>query len=83
MTIDKYTKLILSLIAIGIIGINFHLFKINFIEQAIASPSNMSIVATTFHSGKESIFLITEDGEYGCAIPRSRFEYKEWVKTGC
>ena len=27
MTIDKYTKFILTLIAVGILGLNFHLFK--------------------------------------------------------
>ena len=37
MTIDKYTKVILSLIAVGIIGINFHLYSGSFIKPAYAA----------------------------------------------
>ena len=34
---DKYTKFVLSIIAVGIIGINYHLFKGEIISPAHAS----------------------------------------------
>ena len=34
---DKYTKFILTLIAVGIIGINYHLFSGDIISKAEAS----------------------------------------------
>lgn len=34
---DKYTKFILTLIAVGILGINFHLFKGDIVGEAFAS----------------------------------------------
>jgi hypothetical protein len=37
MTIDKYTKFLLTLIAVGIIGINFHLFKGSVVKDAFAA----------------------------------------------
>ena len=37
MTIDKYTKVILTLIAVAIIGINFHLYSGSFIKPAYAA----------------------------------------------
>jgi len=40
MTIDKYTKIILTLIAVGIIGINFHLFKGSIVKDALAASGN-------------------------------------------
>ena len=43
MTIDKYTKFILTLIAVGIIGINFHLFKGDFVKDAYASEGIQKI----------------------------------------
>ena len=39
MTIDKYTKFILTLIAVGVIGINFHLFNESFVKEALANTS--------------------------------------------
>ncbi len=36
MTIDKYTKFILTLIAVGVIGINFHLFNGSVVKDAYA-----------------------------------------------
>ena len=37
MTIDKYTKFILTLIAVGILGLNFHLFKGDIVKDAHAA----------------------------------------------
>jgi hypothetical protein len=36
---DKYTKFILTMIAVGIIGINYHLFSGDIISKANASHS--------------------------------------------
>ena len=36
MTVDRYSKFILTLIAIGILGLNFHLFQGSFIKDAYA-----------------------------------------------
>ena len=48
---DKYTKFILTIIAVGILGINFHLFKDGIISPAFAS------------SGKvHKIVICNEDG---------------------
>jgi hypothetical protein len=40
MTIDKYTKFLLTMIAVGIIGINFHLFKGSIVKDAFAASSD-------------------------------------------
>ena len=80
MTIDKYTKFILTLIAVGILGLNFHLFKGDVIKNAYAAPGNMGIVAVG--SGDE-FFLITEDGKLGCEIRNGNMKRKKWSETGC
>jgi hypothetical protein len=36
MKIDRYTKVVLTIIAVGIIGLNVHFFKDNFIKEAHA-----------------------------------------------
>jgi hypothetical protein len=36
MKIDRYTKVVLTIIAVGIIGLNFHFFKDDFIKEAHA-----------------------------------------------
>ena len=41
MTIDKYTKFILTLIAVGVIGINFHLYSGSFVKEARAGSHNV------------------------------------------
>ena len=81
MTIDKYTKFILTLIAVGVIGINFYLFKINFIEQANAAPNNMRVVATTL--GGKFLYLFTENGKHGCKVAYGRLYENTWKETGC
>ena len=44
MTIDKYTKFLLTLIAVGIIGINFHLFKGSVVKDAFAATYTKVII---------------------------------------
>jgi hypothetical protein len=36
MKIDRYTKVVLTIIAVGIIGLNVHFFKDDFIKEAHA-----------------------------------------------
>ena len=81
MTIDKYTKFILTLIAVGVIGLNFYLFKINIIEQANSTPNNMKIVTTNL--GGNFLYLFTHDGKYGCKVHHNRLTTKKWQETGC
>ena len=45
MTIDKYTKFLLTLIAVGIIGINFHLFKGSVVKDAFAANHQVHKIA--------------------------------------
>ena len=43
MTIDKYTKIILSVIAVGIIGINFYLYEVAVVKKAHAVSINVAV----------------------------------------
>ena len=43
MIIDKYTKVILSVIAIGIIGVNFYLYDVKFVKKAHAVSINVAV----------------------------------------
>ncbi len=36
MKIDKYTKIVLTIIAVGVIGLNVHFFKDDFVKEAHA-----------------------------------------------
>ena len=36
MKIDRYTKVVLTIIAVGVIGLNVHFFKDDFIKEAHA-----------------------------------------------
>ena len=40
MKIDRYTKVVLTIIAVGIIGLNVHFFKDDFIKEAHAVESH-------------------------------------------
>ena len=53
MTIDKYTKFILTLIAVGIIGINFHLFKGSIMKDAFASNHQVHKIAICNEDGSK------------------------------
>jgi hypothetical protein len=49
---DKYTKFILTLIAVGILGINFHLFKGEIIKEAYANTDQIHKIVICNESGK-------------------------------
>ena len=40
MKIDRYTKVVLTIIAVGIIGLNVHFFKDDFVKEAHAVDSH-------------------------------------------
>ena len=52
MTIDKYTKFLLTLIAVGIIGINFHLFKGSIMKDAFAASEQVYKITICNTSGE-------------------------------
>ena len=70
MTIDKYTKFLLTLIAVGIIGINFYLYDINIVKKSYAISNNVVVsqIAQLLNSQTEnlkwSINAQTEDLKY-------------------
>ena len=79
MTIDKYTKFILTLIAVGIIGINFHLFKGSVVKDALAATANDWQVVM---DDDERLIIFSNNGSKYCKsniFPK----YKKWLDTGC
>ena len=62
MTIDKYTKFILTLIAVGILGLNFHLFNGDIIKKANANSHQIHKIA-----------ICDLDGD--CAAVHGLYEY--------
>tara|TARA_B100000965_G_C19265130_1_gene614742 strand:- start:150 stop:353 length:204 start_codon:yes stop_codon:yes gene_type:complete len=66
MTIDKYTKFILTLIAVGILGLNFHLFKGDIVKNAYAS------------SGLQKITICNESGRCGYGTASSPFKVEKF-----
>ena len=70
MTIDKYTKFILTIIAVGIIGLNFHLLHGSIVKDAYAgSPPIYKVAicnefgtkcANIFKDGRKSWLRISQ-----------------------
>ena len=58
---DKYTKFILTMIAVGIIGINFHLIKGDIISNANAASGEVHKIAICDEFGSRCAGLT----EYG------------------
>jgi len=82
MTIDKYTKFILTLIAVGIIGINFQMFGKPLLKNAFANEvfSGIQVVGDTENT---RVRIITSDGKFVCKFRKSRIEDDKWSPTGC
>ena len=54
---DKYTKFILTMIAVGILGLNYHLFKGEIISKAYAEDTKLELADYTkkmFHHLREN-----------------------------
>jgi hypothetical protein len=74
MKIDRYTKVVLTIIAVGIIGLNVHFFKDDFIKEAHAVDSHShypvdiknfnTLVQTTIQGECVINEKITYDGYY-------------------
>ena len=79
MKIDTYTKILLTIIATGIIGINIYLFNFTLVDNAYAS-NNKSIEA---FSGGDAVYLVTNDGKKVCRFWRDSVSTKKWSNTGC
>ena len=45
MKIDRYTKVLLTIIAVGVIGLNIHFFKDDFVKEAHAM-----VVGSHYHN---------------------------------
>ena len=56
MTIDKYTKFILTLIAVGVLGLNFHLFKGDIVKEAYAASGAVQKIALCSSNGNVCFF---------------------------
>ena len=48
---DKYTKFILTMIAVGILGLNYHLFKGEIVSKAYAANNEVHKIAICDESG--------------------------------
>ena len=90
MTIDKYTKFLLTLIAVGIIGINFHLFKGSIVKDALAATGDWQVVK--IDDNNYNVF--SDGGKYFCKAytpwkSKEKRDFLEmtydggWHKTGC
>ena len=77
MTIDKYTKFLLTMIAVGIIGINFHLFKGSVVKDAFEASANDWQV--------EHGFIYANKGRDICSVDDRNLSTTrgKWQKTGC
>ena len=83
MTIDKYTKFLLTLIAVGIIGINFHLFKGSVVKDALAATANDWQVVS---DDKNRIIVFSNNGKQLCNISPLKKQFhiwSKWLDTGC
>ena len=79
---DKYAKFILTLIAVGIIGINIHLFKGEVVSSAQASAPDdeqVFVVATS-----KSVWIVKYQGAaaFICKMQKPNFK-THWYRTGC
>ena len=72
---DKYTKFILTMIAVGIIGINFHLIKGDIISKANASSHEVHKIAICNESGNNCMSLTGVVGQKGAWLPVFMVQY--------
>ena len=59
---DKYTKFILSIIAVGIVGINYHLFKGEIITSANAANDKVHKIAICDEWGRRCASIYNDAG---------------------
>ena len=81
MKMDKFTKVMIAIIAIGLIGINYNLFKDSMVKKVEASNKlDWKVVSDNDH-----IFIIANNGEDICNAytSTSGMITGKWVKTHC
>jgi len=59
---DKYTKFLLTIIAVGIMGINFHLFRGEIITPAQASSNQVHKIAICEDNGRRCAGIANVQG---------------------
>tara|TARA_B100000900_G_C20494924_1_gene681170 strand:- start:75 stop:323 length:249 start_codon:yes stop_codon:yes gene_type:complete len=82
MKIDKYTKFVLTLIAFGIILINFQMLNKPLIKTAKANPDSAQIVVIPAPENTR-VKIITNDGKFVCKFKQSKIKDDKWTPTGC
>ena len=82
MKIDKYTKFILTLIAFGIILINFQILNKTLVKTAKANIDNPKILVIP-DPDNVRVKLITNDGKFACKFNHSNIKKDKWMPTGC
>ncbi len=83
MQIDKYTKIILTLIAMGVLGINFYLYKVSIVDMAHAAPGYVGVPVTSVTASNDNIYVISDDGAYACKFSKDNVKRGRWEETGC
>ena len=82
MTIDKYTKIILSVIAVGVIGINFQMLDKTLLKKAHANIQNSQVLVIRAPENTR-VKIISSDGKLVCKFKQSKMKDDEWTSTGC
>ena len=65
---DKYTKFILTMIAVGILGLNFHLFKGEIISEAQAASGQIHKIAICNEYGNRCADIGVREGSGGMKL---------------
>ena len=61
---DKYTKFILTTIAVGVLGLNYHMFKGDIISSAHASNGQINKIAICDVSHDKCADIVRDGGRY-------------------
>ena len=80
MKLDFYLKFILSVIAVGLLGLNIYFFKPVLVNNAFANQVKVIPVLT---AKNQTIFLVSDNGQYACEFPTTRIYKDKWTPTGC
>jgi len=81
MDTDRYMKIIITIIAIGILGINYNLFQKSFVKNANAKNNlDWKVISDDKH-----IFILANNGQDICNAytNTSNMITGKWVKTHC
>ena len=65
---DKYSKMILTVIAIGILGLNYHMFNGKIISEAKATSESVQKVVICNQTGIDCVAVGKLDAGYGALM---------------